>query len=81
MNTARIRVKLITGEVLVGDEISVAVAAAQNYMSEDVAEAEINRVLSIVSKVGTLDSLQVTVDGVEYNLNTNHVLYVAVERN
>lgn len=81
MRSARIKVKLITGEVLVGDEISVAIAAAQNQMSEDVAEAEINRVLSIVSKIGALDTLQVTVGGVEYNLNPEHVLYVVVERN
>lgn len=80
METARIKVKLITGEVLVGDEISVAEAAAQNMMSEDVAEAEINRVLGIVGKPGALDSMQVSVDGVEYNLNPQYVLYVVVER-
>lgn len=81
MNTARIKVKLITGEVLVGDEISVEALAAEYMMSDEVAEAEVNRVLGIVSKVSALDTLQVFVGGVEYNLNPNHILYVVVERN
>lgn len=81
MQTARIKVKMITGELLVGDEISVEALAVEHMMSDEVAEAEINRVLGIVSKVGVLDTLQVIVDGVEYNLNPNHVLYVIVERN
>lgn len=81
METARIKVKMITGEVLVGDEISVEAVATEHMMSDDVAEAEINRVLNVVGKPGQLDSMQMVVGGVEYNLNPNHVLYVIVERN
>lgn len=81
MKSARIKVKLITGEVLTGDEISVAEAAYMNNMSEDVAEAEVNRVLNIISKPGQLGSLQMYVGGVEYNLSTQYILYVMVERN
>lgn len=81
MKSARIKVKMITGEVITGDEISVAAAAYMNNMSEDVAEAEVNRVLSIVASPGQLGSLQMTVGGVEYNLSTQYILYVMVERN